>query len=341
MSTALVVSGGGSKGAFAVGVIKQLLADQPGLQFDIFVGTSTGSLIVPLVAASRLDILETIYTTVTTTDIITKGNVIDQVLNSSSIYDATPLANLIAANLPDTLCQQLLQMPAGLFFATTCLQTGQSVNFSNQAPPAGVSLVVNKLTTPDELRHAVLASACQPVFMQPIEVPPGANPVRQYVDGGVKEYAGLQLALEAGADTVYAIVLTPQDSPPVEQTFNNVFPILEQTIDIFTGGVGTDNLLIPLLFNQGLRYISDVQQMMLQGGISQAQIDNFFDTPSAGPFKGRKPAKIYVIRPLQTLNAGPGGLDFDPANMQNMLAMGQARLTQYIASLPPNGDQLT
>ncbi|MEO7768554.1 MAG: patatin-like phospholipase family protein, partial [Ferruginibacter sp.] len=50
MSRALVISGGGSKGAFAIGILKKLFKEYPNLEFDMFVGTSTGSLIVPLVA---------------------------------------------------------------------------------------------------------------------------------------------------------------------------------------------------------------------------------------------------------------------------------------------------
>ncbi|MGZ8522928.1 MAG: patatin-like phospholipase family protein, partial [Chitinophagaceae bacterium] len=47
MKKALVISGGGSKGAFAVGVYKHLISGYA-LDFDVLVGTSTGSLIVPL-----------------------------------------------------------------------------------------------------------------------------------------------------------------------------------------------------------------------------------------------------------------------------------------------------
>jgi NTE family protein len=338
--TALVVSGGGSKGAFAVGVLKQLAASFPKISFDMYIGTSTGSLIVPLVAAGQLALLENIYTTVTTAQIITMGNVVTRLLTAPSLYDATPLANLIQTNLTDALCQQILQLPAPVFLTTTCLQTEQSVNWSTQPPPAGTDLIINQLTSPDELRHAVLASACQPVFMQPIEVQPGANPTRQYVDGGVKEYVGIQLAIEAGADEIYAIVLSPQQQPPAQQVYNDAFTILEQTIDIFTSGVGFDNIQIPMLYNEGLRYIADVQQRMLAAGLSQDQIDNYFNTPDPNRFKGRQPVKIYVIQPVQALNAGPGGLDFDPANMQQMLALGEQQLTNYMATRPPNGDQL-
>ena len=43
---AMVISGGGSKGAFAVGVLDQFEQSEPDLSFDVFVGTSTGALIV-------------------------------------------------------------------------------------------------------------------------------------------------------------------------------------------------------------------------------------------------------------------------------------------------------
>jgi NTE family protein len=58
MKRALVVSGGGSRGAFAVGAIRQLLTIFPGLDFDIYVGTSTGASIVPMAALHEFDALE-------------------------------------------------------------------------------------------------------------------------------------------------------------------------------------------------------------------------------------------------------------------------------------------
>lgn len=47
MKNALVISGGGSKGAFAVGAIERLR--EAGITWDIVVGCSTGALIAPLV----------------------------------------------------------------------------------------------------------------------------------------------------------------------------------------------------------------------------------------------------------------------------------------------------
>jgi NTE family protein len=50
---ALVISGGGSKGAFAGGVA-QYLIEEKGKKYDIFLGTSTGSLLIPHLAAGNL-----------------------------------------------------------------------------------------------------------------------------------------------------------------------------------------------------------------------------------------------------------------------------------------------
>ena len=69
MSRALVISGGGCKGAFAVGFLKRIFEHWPNLTFDIYVGTSTGSLVAPLVAMNEMALLEQIYTTVTTQEI--------------------------------------------------------------------------------------------------------------------------------------------------------------------------------------------------------------------------------------------------------------------------------
>ena len=52
MKKALVISGGGSKGAFAGGVTQYLMEEEK-RQYDLFVGTSTGSLLVSHLAAQK------------------------------------------------------------------------------------------------------------------------------------------------------------------------------------------------------------------------------------------------------------------------------------------------
>ena len=63
MKKALVISGGGSKGAFAGGVAEYLLKEKKNT-YDIFLGTSTGSLMVSHLALGKIDALKKIYTEV-------------------------------------------------------------------------------------------------------------------------------------------------------------------------------------------------------------------------------------------------------------------------------------
>ncbi|MCX7549867.1 patatin-like phospholipase family protein [Xanthomarina sp. F2636L] len=60
---ALVISGGGSKGAFAGGVAQYLIENKK-LHYDLFLGTSTGSLLVSHLALNQVDKIKEIYTNV-------------------------------------------------------------------------------------------------------------------------------------------------------------------------------------------------------------------------------------------------------------------------------------
>ena len=60
---ALVISGGGSKGAFAGGVAQYLLQQKKN-HYDILIGTSTGSLLIPHLALGNISKIYQIYTEV-------------------------------------------------------------------------------------------------------------------------------------------------------------------------------------------------------------------------------------------------------------------------------------
>ncbi|GAA4319288.1 hypothetical protein GCM10023115_45610 [Pontixanthobacter gangjinensis] len=70
---ALVISGGGSKGAFAGGVA-QYLTEELKREYDIFIGTSTGSLLISHMALNKAEKVKKVYTSV----------------NQSSIFSSKP-----------------------------------------------------------------------------------------------------------------------------------------------------------------------------------------------------------------------------------------------------------
>ena len=60
---ALVISGGGSKGAFAGGVAQYLMQGL-GHKYDLFIGTSTGSLLISHLALREIEKIKEVYTSV-------------------------------------------------------------------------------------------------------------------------------------------------------------------------------------------------------------------------------------------------------------------------------------
>lgn len=339
MKRALVISGGGSKGAFAVGVLKAFFRRYPNTDFDIYVGTSTGSLIVPLVAVGLLNKLEEIYTTVSDKDIYKTGNIVDK-LNDTSIFDATPLWNVIQNNYTDEDYQQLRASRKQVFINTVCLQTARLNVFSNRVPEVVTSNydLVQTLNA-NHFRRAMLASCCQPVFMQPVQVNRGvegaAHPDFQYVDGGVLEYVGIQMAIDAGAEEIVVIILSPENEIVIRPQYKDLLGILGVTIDILTSEVGRDDIELSDSFANALQYISDVKSRLREDGVPERLIEQYFNVPGNEIYEHHKNVKIIKIRPDSSLGGGLGGLNFNPVEMRRMLEKGMNTFSSFAANLKP------
>jgi NTE family protein len=338
MNRALVISGGGSKGAFAVGVLKRLINEYPNLNFDTYVGTSTGALITPLAAIGEFDLLEKLYTSITDDNVITKGNLGDR-LTEHSIFDATPLWNLISAYYTDDNYNRLIASGKKIYITTVCLQTSELVVFTNDKDAKfSNNYTIQQIVNADQFRKVVLASACEPVFMPPIQINKDVanetNPSYQYVDGGVREYAGVQMAIDAQATEIFTILLSTGQKVIVDTVYKTLFPILQQTIDIFTEDVAKNDLIIPTQYNEALEYIDAVKSKMKTAGIDEKEIQKYFTIRGKeNPFEDKVPLKLFTFRPAKPLGGGPGGLTFDIEEMKRMLATGQKIGNDFIASV--------
>ena len=340
MKRALVISGGGSKGAFAVGILQRLRSLFPTLHFDIIVGTSTGSLIAPLAAAGELDLLEELYTTKTTENVVMKHRLGDR-LNQKSIYSVEPLWQLIKQYITDNCYNNILQSDTHIYLTTTCLQTqGTVVYTTNPAPEVSSSYKIKTVKDGEHMRLAVLGSACQPVFMTPIKIDqnylPGREREFQYVDGGVREYAGIQMAVDQGAKEIFCILLAPESREIGDMQYESLFPILERTISMFSEDVEKNDLVIPQLYAKAINYIQAVKQKMVNDGLPQNKVDEYFKIDgSKNLIESAEAIKLYIMRPETSLGGGPGGLVFDPIEMKNMVNTGKGAAQSFIAKLDP------
>ncbi len=335
--TALVVSGGGSKGAFAVGALRYIHDHVRAVdQFDVYCGTSTGSLIVPLAACGELPLLENQYTTLRQDDLVRLGT-IGNLATGISLHDATPLKNKIDSLLTQARYDLLRSAAKPVFIATVCLQTEQLVYWATQPqllPPTDYYNVM-PIASANDLRRAMLASSCQPVLMQPIEVLLGARPVRQYADGGVREATPLQAAVDAGATTIIAITMAPKAIPADAGEFTKALPILERTLDMLEEDVGSNDYRFARIYQQGNSYLQAVRAYLLAQGVAPGTVQAAFGQPGS-PFGTTAVTQLHEIRPATKLvEGGPGGLTFDPAAMKGMMAKGFAQAKAYFESLPP------
>ncbi len=327
---AFIVSGGGCKGAFAVGVAKFIREQRPAILFDICGGTSTGALVAPLVAIGEHAELERVYTSTTTDKIITKGNVLSRFLEEPSLFDATPLWQLINTTWTQARYDRLMASNVIVYVATVCLQTGEIVYWCNKAVPSAAGYTVHQVASRMEWLSAVMASACQPVFMQPIAIRSSPAAPRQYCDGGMREYLPMEVALRLGATEVFAVALSPAvDHGTPDKAFSNVFGILETTIDWFSEDIALTDVRVPDLIGRGANRIAEAKRRLLQSGVPQATIDACFIAPPQDPFDGVLARNIHVLRPDAPLGGGPGGLMFDPTEMTGMLHQGVRIAERY------------
>ena len=129
-----------------------------------------------------------------------------------SIFNSTPLWNLIEKYFTNELYDELKSQQQKMYFTTVCLQTGELYVFTtddNPLPVIGYELV--PIQNAVHFRKAILASASQPVFMPPVlvnkNIPDFNNQHYQFVDGGVREYAGVEMAIDQDAREIFTILL--------------------------------------------------------------------------------------------------------------------------------------
>ena len=276
----LVISGGGVKGAFAVGVLKALqakyIADNPSSpdpateffrEYKVISGTSTGALIAPLASQARIQELEDLYTNPNLLKSYYQWkahqNIPDIVTWENSVFDVTGLRNQLRSQL-EPICTELLTNPDAttLFFAAVSMNTAELVYFTNKnrQAPAGSEYRIQTVTKLDEMLDAIMASANQPVFAPFVKIQNQNGVLEDYTDGGVREYAPIQGVLDQGVTEVDVILNSPaffEWTTPAAGTKFALIDILNRTIDLLTGEVGTSDI-------QYAKRVVDVKSRQLQ-----------------------------------------------------------------------------
>lgn len=332
---ALVISGGGSKGAFAVGAIEYMIKTL-GLQFDIVAGTSTGALIAPLVITGDIDELVYLYSHVETEQIV-KPRVLGMnlfIAPPNSFLETGPIRKLLEQHITDQRAQQIINSDKYMFLTTVSLQTGEIVYFytgpslvSIQQPQAKLE----RITSRRMLIDAALASASMPVFTPPVPIQLGVNTPEQFVDGGVREIAPLNIAIDRGATELFAILLSLKNPAPNPQLFTNVIDILSHTVALFERDVLLHDVRTAQLYSESVRYLKALKNAVkTKCNLEDAAIETIFANPAPNVnepsrLKSKVAVSIHIIQPEDPIELTEATLVFKPEEMGRVMESGRKR----------------
>lgn len=293
MKTALVIGGGGSKGAFAVGVIEVLREN--GISFDVVAGTSTGALIAPMVAIDDIEELIRQYTEVRTRDIIRKNW---RGLFWNGIHHTRPLEKrmrkALAEGDPSRYEQLMADGAPRVFICAVGMQSVSPTYFSQRDDELATAW-----KDQEECLLAILGSASEPVFMTLPELRG-----EQWADGGLREIAPLGVALKAGAERVFVILHSAHEGfDKSTEHYTNLLSIGKRTLDLMLDEIVTNDVKQAELYNHAI--------------------------DCGAKFEGKKRVDITIIRPHEPLPSD--GLTFEPVVMQHMRELGQEAAHKVLA----------
>lgn len=204
---ALVLSGGGSKGAFQLGALQVL--DDAGITYDCVAGVSVGALNGAMVAAERLARLAEIWQTITREDVY-RGRwpwVLFNVLaGRRGLYDHTPLLELIRREVDS----DAIDIP--LEIGVVKLESGDYIRVRPSSP---------------RFEELLFASATIPIIW-----PPHVIGGESFVDGGLRDITPLGDVVDRNPRRIVIITTEPRDKPPASMAPGNFIEVARRSLDI-------------------------------------------------------------------------------------------------------------
>ena len=225
---ALVISGGGSKGAFAGGVAQYLINEKE-YNYDILVGTSTGSLLVSHLALQKVEKIKKIYTSV----------------NQNSIFNISPfiirkdkLGNKqLSINHINVLRSFIKKQKT--FGESKRLKKLIDTNFTEQefetlrSSKKDVVVTVSNLTLNQaeykSIKDFSYKDFCDWIWISANFIPFMSLVTKngcEYADGGFANLVPIEEAINRGAQIVDVIVLQTEDTHSIRPISKNAFSLM-------------------------------------------------------------------------------------------------------------------
>lgn len=241
---ALVISGGGSKGAFAGGVAQFLLERYGG--YDMYIGTSTGSLLISHLALKKIDKIRGVYTSVNQKSIfsncpftisrkygvtnigINHWNVLRNFWNGSKTFgESRNLLQLIKESITPNEFEVLKAGSADLVVTVSNLSLNQ-VEYKS-------------------IRDFSYDDFCEWIWISCNYIPFMSLAKKEgceYADGGLGAIVPIEEAIRRGATEVDAIVLHTEVSQLNRMPSRNAFSLLTNMFGFMLDRIEQQNIRI-------------------------------------------------------------------------------------------------
>lgn len=243
---ALVISGGGSKGAFAGGVAQYLIENKK-LHYDLFIGTSTGSLLVSHLALNKVEKIKNVYTSV----------------NQESIFSNRPFVKKKKKNGIETIginhFNVLLNLLRGskTFGESHNLKRLIKKNFTQEEftvlkeSSKDIVVTVSNLST-NRVEYKSIKDFDYDDFCDWIWISCNYTPFMslvkkngcEYADGGLGSMVPIEEAIKRGATVVDAIILQTEVSHFSRMPSLNAFSLLTNMFAFMLDRIEHQNIKI-------------------------------------------------------------------------------------------------
>lgn len=287
---ALVLSGGGAKGAFQV-TAEKYAREVKGYQWDIIAGVSVGALNGAMLAMRKYARLYEIWNTISNDQVYTGGfnllSIIRLLFGAKSFYSNEPLRRMLMQELEPELVQTDLRIGA------VSLVSGEYVEFRGDDP---------------KLMEVIMASTVMPIIWTPEDV---SEQHPSMVDGGVRNISPIGDVLDAEPDEVVIINCTPQAPDAILKPPENILKIGVRTLDI----------MLNELFASDVREFVRINHLVKQA----AEHDIVLHHPASG-----RPLKYFDYKLIEPLRPLGDTLDFSQEPVQASLQAGLERAKQVL-----------
>ncbi|MGB3365787.1 MAG: patatin-like phospholipase family protein [Thermodesulfobacteriota bacterium] len=305
----LALSGGGSNGAFSVGLLNGWQAEGSLPEFKLVTGISTGSLIAPFafLGGKYVPQIGQLYTNITTDQILKQESLFSIIKGTPYIADTTPLAELMERVIDEQMLNDIAKAHREgrrLFIGTTNLDAQRLVIWNMGA--------IANSDHPDALelfRKILRASASMPIAFPPMmfEVKAGDSFYDEmHVDGGASAevfFYGDLIDIDKAHDD-----LKLNEKPTARifilrsGQFKHKYKEVDMSLISIAGKTATS-----LTSSQGIGDLYRIYAISQRDGIDYnvAAVPDDFESQATEPFDPKDMKRLYKIGYDMAINGYP------------------------------------